>query len=103
MLSTAKVSRARRNPVGLRVNATAVASASDSRLREIAAFSSTAAIGASIAATNAAISTNGLAPPLLSLRPPPKRLIRSRKSLIRAIAPAVVAATAETKVSRLAT
>ena len=69
----------------------------------MAAFRSTAAIGASNAATNAAIKTKGLDPPFSSRRPPPKRLIRSKKSLINAIAPAVVAATAETKVSRLAT
>ena len=38
-----------------------------------------------------------------SLRPPPKNIIRVRKSLKIAIAPAVVAATADTKVSRFAT
>ena len=38
-----------------------------------------------------------------SRRPPPNHIMRIKKSLNIAIAPAVVAATAETKVSRLAT
>jgi len=48
VLSRAKTSRAALKPAGLRVNATAVASANDSRFLETAALSIVAAIGAKI-------------------------------------------------------
>ena len=105
VLSLCNTSRARLRPAGLRVNSTAVTSASASRFREIARRSSNAAIGARIKTTIEAMSAMGFwLLSLLSLRPPPpKIIIRIRKSLRMAIAPAVVAATAETNVSRLAT
>jgi len=48
VLSLARTSSAARNPAGLRVKATAVASARDSRFLETAALSIVAAIGARI-------------------------------------------------------
>ena len=48
MESAARVSSARRRPAGFRVKETAVASAKDSRRREIALRRSIAAIGAKI-------------------------------------------------------
>ena len=101
--SAASTSSALRSPAGLRVNETAVASASDSRRREIALLSSVAAIGARIKTNSETTNMIGLALLSRSRRPPPNHIMRIRKSLKIAIAPAVVAATAETRVSRLAT
>ena len=46
---------------------------------------------------------NGFPPPSRRSRPPPNHIMRIKKSLKIAMAPAVVAATAETNVSRFAT
>ena len=96
--SAARVSNARRSPAGLRVNWTAVASASDSRLRETAERIMTAAIGASKRITRPITVAIGL---LLSRRV--KNAMRTPTSAMIAISPAVVAATAITNVSRLPT
>ena len=102
MESRAKISNAFLSPAGLRVKLTAVASARDSRLREIADFRSSAASGARIKINNEKTSAIGLL--LLSrFRAPPKNIIRVNMSDAIAIAPAVVAATALTNVSRFAT
>ena len=104
MESAANTSSAFRKPAGFRVKETAVASASASRLREIADLRSTAAMGASMRTTSENTSASGLELPPRSLSlPPPNHIMRIRKSLKIAIAPAVVAATAETNVSRFAT
>ena len=81
---------------------TAVASANDSRFLEIADLSMIAAIGAKIKIIRETISAIGLPLLLLSLRPP-KNIMRVNMSETIAIAPAVVAATALTNVSRFAT
>ena len=57
--SAANTCSALRRPAGLRVNETAVASASASRLREIADFKSIAAIGARINTTSERTSATG--------------------------------------------
>ena len=100
--SRARISKAFRSPAGFRVKLTAVASARASRLREIADFNSKAASGARIKIRSEKTSAIGLL--LLSrFRAPPKNIIRVNMSEAIAIAPAVVAATALTSVSRLAT
>ena len=58
--SRSNTSNALRKPAGFLVNATAVASASDSRLREIADFKSTAAIGAKIRIRSEKTKSSGL-------------------------------------------
>jgi len=84
------------------VNETAVASANDSRFLEMADLSMMAASGARIKITKEMTSAIGLPFPLLSRRPP-KNIMRVNMSETIAIAPAVVAATALTNVSRFAT
>ena len=69
----------------------------------MADFRSIAAIGARIIMKRETTNNNGFEFPSRRSRPPPKNIIRAIKSLTMAMAPAVVAATADTKVSRLAT
>ena len=91
--SRAKISNAFRNPAGLRVKLTAVASANASRFRDIADFNRRAASGARIKTRSENIKANGLLFPS-RFRFPPKNIILVNMSDAIAIAPAVVAATA---------
>ena len=63
--------------MGFRVNDTAVASAKDSRLREIALRKSNAAMGAKIIIASEMTSSIGFAFPSRRFRPPPKNIIRA--------------------------
>lgn len=103
MESWERSSKAERRPAGFRVKATAVASARVSRFLEIAAFKRRAAKGARMMIAIEIIKRSGLELLFLLLPLPPSQIIRVRRSLKIAIAPAVVAAMAATWVSLFAT
>ena len=99
VLSDANISNAERSPDGFLVNDTAVASASDSRLLDIDAFNSVAAIGARTSGIIARITGSWFC--FLAEREPNQSNLIVMSD-IKAIIPAVVAAMADTSVSLFA-